>query len=98
MQDLFALARTITRKGNKNKRLTAQQLGELLRTLEVGMIGLAVYATLSDQEDESLLGNIKNRIVQETMSRLREKLGDDPQSPRYIQTVSGVGYRIIARS
>lgn len=28
--------------------------------------------------------------------RLREKLGDDPDKPRYIQTQRGVGYRFIA--
>jgi len=27
--------------------------------------------------------------------RLREKLGDDPEDPRYIRTVRGVGYRAI---
>ncbi len=27
--------------------------------------------------------------------RLRQKLGDDPDSPRYIQTVWGTGYRFL---
>ncbi len=29
------------------------------------------------------------------MSKLREVLGDDPQSPRYIETVRGRGYRLV---
>jgi TolB-like protein/DNA-binding winged helix-turn-helix (wHTH) protein/Tfp pilus assembly protein PilF len=31
------------------------------------------------------------------MSKLREALDDDPQSPRYIETVRGRGYRFMAR-
>jgi DNA-binding response OmpR family regulator len=28
------------------------------------------------------------------MSKLRQKLGDDPRAPRYLRTVRGVGYRL----
>jgi len=34
-----------------------------------------------------------DRTVDAHISNLRRKLGDDPRSPRYIQTVYGVGYR-----
>ena len=35
-----------------------------------------------------------SRTVDMHISRLREKLGDDPANPRYIATVRGVGYRL----
>jgi two-component system KDP operon response regulator KdpE len=28
--------------------------------------------------------------------RLREKIGDDARTPRYIETVRGIGYRLLA--
>jgi len=31
------------------------------------------------------------------IQRLRRKLGDNPLSPRWIKTVRGVGYRVIAQ-
>lgn len=37
-----------------------------------------------------------NRSVDITMSRLRQKLHDDPQNPRFIKTVWGTGYMFIA--
>jgi DNA-binding response OmpR family regulator len=37
-----------------------------------------------------------NRSVDITMSRVRQKLGDDPKNPRYIKTVWGTGYIFIA--
>ncbi|NNF98728.1 MAG: response regulator transcription factor [Desulfobacteraceae bacterium] len=36
-----------------------------------------------------------NRSVDITMSRLRQKLGDDPKQPQYIKTVWGTGYVFI---
>ena len=38
-----------------------------------------------------------NRVVDITMSRLRQKLGDDPKHPQYIKTVWGTGYMFVAR-
>jgi DNA-binding response OmpR family regulator len=37
-----------------------------------------------------------NRAVDITISRLRQKLGDDPKKPRFIKTVWGTGYVFIA--
>ncbi|MGH2659566.1 MAG: winged helix-turn-helix domain-containing protein, partial [Actinomycetota bacterium] len=35
-----------------------------------------------------------DHVVDVHMSSLRRKIGDDPQAPRYIRTVRGVGYRL----
>lgn len=35
-----------------------------------------------------------DHVVDVHVSSLRRKIGDDPQSPRYIRTVRGVGYRL----
>jgi DNA-binding response OmpR family regulator len=37
-----------------------------------------------------------NRAVDVTISRLRQKLGDDPKHPEFIKTVWGTGYVFIA--
>ncbi|MDH5682400.1 MAG: response regulator transcription factor [Spirochaetota bacterium] len=39
-----------------------------------------------------------NRSVDVLLSRLRQKLGDNPKSPAYIKTVRGVGYLFIGDS
>ncbi|MBC2710575.1 MAG: response regulator transcription factor [Desulfosarcina sp.] len=38
-----------------------------------------------------------NRVVDITMSRLRQKLGDDPKRPQFIKTVWGTGYMFVAQ-
>ena len=38
-----------------------------------------------------------NRVVDITMSRVRQKLGDDPRHPRFIKTIWGTGYMFVAR-
>ncbi len=35
------------------------------------------------------------RSIDVIVSRIRQKIGDDPKNPRYIQAVRGVGYRFI---
>lgn len=37
--------------------------------------------------------DILDRTIDVHIRRLRDKLDDDPESPRYIQTVRGIGYR-----
>jgi len=44
--------------------------------------------------DREVLG----RTIDVTVQRIRAKLGDDPDSPRYIATVRGVGYRAAPES
>ena len=36
-----------------------------------------------------------NRSVDVLVSRLRQKLNDDPKNPRFIKTIWGSGYRFI---
>jgi DNA-binding response OmpR family regulator len=38
----------------------------------------------------------ESRTVETHLAALRQRLGDDPQSPRYIVTVRGAGYRLQA--
>jgi DNA-binding response OmpR family regulator len=38
---------------------------------------------------------ILDRTIDAHVGRLRDKLGDDPDRPRYVATVRGVGYRVV---
>jgi DNA-binding response OmpR family regulator len=38
---------------------------------------------------------VVDRTIDVHIGKLREKLGDDPARPRYIETVRGVGYRLM---
>jgi two-component system phosphate regulon response regulator PhoB len=40
--------------------------------------------------------DVTDRAIDVYVKRLREKLGDDPASPRYVATVRGAGYRAAA--
>src|SRR5205085_2742033 len=49
-----------------------------------------------DQLNESVWGKnvfITNRVVYTHMNNLRKKIETDPQNPRHLITVRGVGYR-----
>ncbi len=38
---------------------------------------------------------VVDRTIDVHIGKLREKLGDDPAQPRYIQTMRGVGYKLV---
>jgi DNA-binding response OmpR family regulator len=38
-------------------------------------------------------GDATDRAIDQYVKRLREKLGDDPQAPRFVATARGLGYR-----
>ena len=42
-------------------------------------------------------GDVLDRAIDVYVKRLREKLGDDANEPRYVATVRGVGYRAAGR-
>ncbi|WOQ69200.1 response regulator [Microbacterium limosum] len=44
------------------------------------------------------VGEADKRAVEAHMTNLRRKLGDNPTSPRFVETVRGVGYRLTAES
>ena len=50
------------------------------------------------QELRGIDSDAFNRTVDITMSRLRQKLGDDPKNPAFIKTVWGTGYVFIGEN
>jgi DNA-binding response OmpR family regulator len=69
-------------------RLLAALLGADGRVLSRDQLLDAVYG-----EDGF---DILDRTIDVHVRRLRDKLGDDPDDPRYVATVRGVGYRAAA--
>ena len=47
-----------------------------------------VYNCSSISEDSS------NKSIDVIISRIRQKMGDDPKTPRYIHSIRGIGYRL----
>jgi DNA-binding response OmpR family regulator len=46
--------------------------------------------------DDAYISDADERAVEVHMGNIRRKLRDDPESPRWLQTVRGVGYRLAA--
>jgi len=44
---------------------------------------------------ENLSENASEKTIDVIISRIRQKLGDDPKNPRYIVSVRGVGYKFV---
>jgi len=73
-----------------------------LTTAEFALLGLLVRrrgrvlsrARILD-ETRGVDWEAYDRSVDILVSRLRQKLGDDPRQPAFIRTVRGVGYRFV---
>jgi two-component system alkaline phosphatase synthesis response regulator PhoP len=78
--------------------------------IALSALELRLLATLLDADGRALTrdqlldgihgaseGDVLDRAIDVYIKRLREKLGDDANSPRYVATVRGVGYRAAGR-
>jgi two-component system phosphate regulon response regulator OmpR len=87
---VFHLARGELRRGDENIRLTDRER-EMLRVLSS-----SVGETVPRQ---ALAGNgesVSERTVDVQVNRLRRKIERDPANPLVVQTVRGLGYRLMA--
>lgn len=80
------------------------------RPIALSALELRLLATLLDADGRALTrdqlldaihgtgeGEVLDRAIDVYVKRLREKLGDDVNAPRYVATVRGVGYRAAGR-
>jgi DNA-binding response OmpR family regulator len=78
--------------------------------IALSALELRLLATLLDADGRALTrdqlldgihgsgeGDVLDRAIDVYIKRLREKLGDDANEPRYVATVRGVGYRAAGR-
>jgi DNA-binding response OmpR family regulator len=86
--------------GARAARLAGRPLA--LTAAEFALLGLFVRSRRSVLSRDRILEATRgldweafDRSVDVLVSRLRQKLGDDPRRPTFIQTVRGAGYRFI---
>jgi len=86
---VYHLTRGELRKGEKVIKLTDRER-EMLRIL-AGTPG----ETVSRMALAGNGGNVSERAVDVLVNRLRRKIERNPTNPLYVQTVRGVGYRLV---
>ena len=82
------------RRGAERITLTQSEM-----SLLVALVGAAGRIVTREALLDALYGKGESEALDRTVDvyirRLRDKLGDDPESPRYIATVRGSGYRAL---
>jgi DNA-binding response OmpR family regulator len=86
-------SRRIAKLDGENSDLTTNEFTAL--ALLAGSPGKVFDRDQILQELRGMDCDAFNRSVDITMSRLRQKLKDDPKAPQYIKTVWGTGYAFI---
>jgi len=82
-------------------RVTVAGLDVILSALELRLLQALLDADGRVLSRDRLLdalyghgeGEVSDRAIDVYVKRIREKLGDDPDAPRYVATVRGAGYR-----
>jgi two-component system response regulator RegX3 len=80
--------------GGVELELTRKEFDLLARLVRDAGNVISRETLMSDVWDENWFGSTKTLDVH--IAGLRRKLGEEPASPRYIQTVRGVGFRFAA--
>jgi DNA-binding response OmpR family regulator len=91
--EIDALHRRI-RQGSREIKLSPGQ-HVLLYTLAAKAGEVVSYREIADALGQNDL-EIRNNTLARHLSALRRKLRDDPARPRYIETISRIGYRFLA--
>ena len=82
------------RRGEDRVDLSESELN-LLVALVTASGRIVTRETLLDSLYGRGEAEVLDRTIDVYIRRLRDKLGDDPESPRYIATVRGAGYRAL---
>ncbi len=88
------LDRHEVRRGNERIPLTQSELS-LLKALVEARGRIVTRDGLLDALHGKGEAEVLDRSIDVYIRRLRDKLGDDPDQPRYVATVRGAGYRAL---
>jgi len=86
---LYHLARGELRKGEETIKLTDRER-EMLRVLAATPGETVTRAALAGNGE-----SVSERAVDVLVNRLRRKIESNPTNPLYVQTVRGIGYRLV---
>jgi two-component system phosphate regulon response regulator OmpR len=86
---VFHIARGELRRGEETIRLTDRER-EMLRILAA-----TPGETVSRMALAGNGGSVNERAVDVQVNRLRRKIEPNPADPKFVQTVRGIGYRLV---
>ena len=85
----YHLARGELRSGDEHQRITERER-EILRVLAAANGETVPRDALAEQGSAS-----NERTIDVQINRLRRKIEADPGNPLYLQTVRGIGYKLV---
>lgn len=97
------VATRTTRVDAEEVQLTRTEFDLLQALMEAGRVvrstsGLARWLHAREYETGAYVSESEERAIQVHIANLRRKLGDSAQSPRWVETVRGIGYRLAAKT